>query len=110
MLRVDHKRIHALQTMWNSDKNFVAATCEVMGLLVSEKTRRVAEMHEDVYTRLKSMLLKHGCGVYFHDLHMDGSPSCVSRSDQIVHILRGDSFSAHPDTCKLDLGSSFAQL
>ena len=45
--------------MWNSDENFIAATCEVMGLHVSEKTRRVSEMHEDVYTRLRSMMLKH---------------------------------------------------
>ena len=59
LLGVDRKRIHALQTMWNSDENFVAATCEVMGLHVSEKTRRVSEMHEDVYSRLQSMLLEH---------------------------------------------------
>lgn len=59
LLGFDRKRIHALQTMWNSDEEFLAATCEVMSLHVSEETRRVSEMSEAVYKRLAEIWLVH---------------------------------------------------
>ena len=59
LLGFDRKRIHALQVMWNTDENFVAATCEVMSLHVSEQTRRVSEMHDDVYERLSQVWNSH---------------------------------------------------
>ena len=45
--------------MWNSDEEFLAATCEVMSLHVSEETRRVSEMSEAVYKRLAEIWLLH---------------------------------------------------
>ena len=59
LLGFDRKRIHALQVMWNTDENFVAATCEVMSLHVSEQTRRVSEIHDDVYELLSQVWNSH---------------------------------------------------
>lgn len=60
LLGFDRKRIHAMQVMWNTDESFVAATCEVMSLHVSEETRRVSEMHDEVYERLSEVWDTHG--------------------------------------------------
>ncbi|SUZ67405.1 uncharacterized protein METZ01_LOCUS20259 [marine metagenome] len=59
LLAFDRKRIHAMQVMWHSDENFVAATCEVMSLHVSEQTRRVSEMHDEAYERLLEVWDSH---------------------------------------------------
>jgi len=59
LLGFDRKRIHALQVMWNDDERFVAATCEVMSLHVSERTRRVSEMHDEVFERLLEIWDSH---------------------------------------------------
>ena len=59
LLGFDRKRIHAMQIMVNSDEDFVAATCEVMSLHVSEESRRVAEMHSDAYARLGEVWESH---------------------------------------------------
>jgi acyl-CoA thioester hydrolase len=52
LLAYDRKRIHAMQLMHDLDQGVLAATNEVMSLHVSEDTRRVSEMHDDVYARL----------------------------------------------------------
>jgi len=52
LLAFDRKRIHAFQLMNNLDEGVVAATNEVMSLHISEETRRVSEMHDEVYERL----------------------------------------------------------
>ena len=60
LLGFDRKRIHAMQVMWNADERFISATCEVMSLHVSEETRRVSEMHDEVYERLLEVWDSHG--------------------------------------------------
>jgi acyl-CoA thioester hydrolase len=52
LLAYDRKRIHAFQLMHNLDEGVIAATNEVMSLHISEATRRVSEMHDDVFARL----------------------------------------------------------
>jgi acyl-CoA thioester hydrolase len=52
LLAFDRKRIHAMQLMFNLDEGHLAATNEVMSLHISEESRRVTEVHDDVYTRL----------------------------------------------------------
>ena len=52
LVAFDRKRIHAFQLMNNLDEGVVAATNEVMSLHISEETRRVSEMHDEVYERL----------------------------------------------------------
>ena len=59
LLGFDRKRIHAIQIMVNDDEQYVAATCEVMSLHVSEETRRVSEMHTDAYARLDEIWESH---------------------------------------------------
>jgi acyl-CoA thioester hydrolase len=59
LLGFDKKRIHAMQTMVNADEDYVAATCEVMSLHVSEESRRVSEMHLDPYARLGEIWEHH---------------------------------------------------
>ena len=59
LLGFDWKRIHAMQIMVNNDDEYVAATCEVMSLHVSEETRRVSEMHPDAHARLEEIWESH---------------------------------------------------
>ena len=59
LLGFDWKRVHAIQVMWNVDENFIAATCEVMSLHVSEETRRVSEMDESASSRLTEIWASH---------------------------------------------------
>ncbi len=59
LLGFDWKRIHAMQIMVNNDEEYVAATCEVMSLHVSEETRRVSEMHPDAHARLEEIWESH---------------------------------------------------
>jgi len=59
LLGFDRKRIHAIQVMWNVDENFIAATCEVMSLHVSEETRRVSEMEDSAFLRLTEIWKSH---------------------------------------------------
>ncbi len=59
LLGFDRKRIHAIQIMMNEDERYVAATCEVMSLHVSEETRRVSEMHPDAHARLEEIWKSH---------------------------------------------------
>jgi len=58
-LGFDWKRVHAIQVMWNADEDFIAATCEVMSLHVSEETRRVSEMDGSAYLRLTKIWETH---------------------------------------------------
>lgn len=59
LLAFDRKRIHAIQIMHDLGEGFIAATNEVMSLHVSEKTRKVSEMHDDVYDRLGQVWRAH---------------------------------------------------
>lgn len=59
LLAFDRKRIHAMQMMRDLDVGFLVATNEVMSLHVSEATRRVSEMHDDVYSRLGEVWSAH---------------------------------------------------
>lgn len=59
LLGYDRKRIHAFQVMYDLASGTEAATNEVMSLHISEATRRVSEMHDEVFERLGQVWERH---------------------------------------------------
>ena len=60
LLGFDEKRIHYFHEMYHADRGYVAATCELMSLHVSQSTRRAAAMEPGIENRLATLLAGHG--------------------------------------------------
>lgn len=59
LLGFDRKRVHAVQLMVGLRDDAVSATCEVLSLHVSERTRRVSEMADGPFARLERVWAAH---------------------------------------------------
>ena len=59
LLAHDDKRIHYFHAMYHADEGWLAATNELMSLLVSRATRRAAPMAPEVLSRLAAIQRAH---------------------------------------------------
>ena len=60
LLDADSKRLHYIQRMFHAEEEYLAATCEEIGIHVDMKQRRVCTFSADVAVRVEAMRLAHG--------------------------------------------------
>lgn len=59
MLGVDDKRLHYLHRMYHAEKEYLAATNEIMFLSVDTQTRKVAPMRDDIRNAFAALMDQH---------------------------------------------------
>ncbi len=59
MLGVDDKRLHYLHRMYHAEKDYLAATNEIMFLSVDKETRKVAPMRDDIRNAFADLAARH---------------------------------------------------